>query len=176
MDARLLPRVGLGEIATTGRRKRVRDLLRLAVMAMAFLSIVGFVFEHHRECQRWHSSGPHDWAGWHTFLSDAGPWPIVVMMFILLGQSWSHRGRMILATMVAVVGAILGFAVLLSYAMVHLLSHVDHGAGVMPFALIAVVALSALQSVAELVLAVAERRALERDEPVVPGAVVVRTH
>ncbi|MBK9035028.1 MAG: hypothetical protein IPL61_27820 [Myxococcales bacterium] len=172
-DTPLVPRRPLRLIDTTGIRKRVRDGVRIALGVAILLAALGFATETHRVCTRWHQTSPHEWSSAHHVLADLGPWPFVVLVGVVGLQWWAHRRRLIVGVVAAVGSAALAFGLLLAYALAHFLDHVDGAGPLVPIGLVGAFLLAAAQLVVEPVVAVLERRALARTDPVMPRAVVV---
>ena len=176
---RLTPRRRLADMILTGTRKKARDGLRIAILVSVAMTVIGLLLERHHACPRWdHDSPGHAWGPTHRFLSEAGVWPLVVLAVIALGQWWAHVGGMALSVVLAVIDLVLAAVVLIAFTITHLLSHVESvgpGAAFLSIGLSAGMLLTLAQVVVEPWVAIAERRVLERSEPVFPGAIVVRS-
>lgn len=171
-------RLALTDLDVTGARKQVRDLMRLLVIGLAGLAAVGIVLERHRVSRSWFEETRH-WGAAHALLADTGPWPLILLGIIVVGQLFAHRCRMLVGLLAAIANLILASTVLVGDVTVHLFAHVDHtsGWGVgLPFALVTLMAACIAQIAVEPWVAAAERRALEWPSPELPSAVVVRGH
>lgn len=172
VDRPLRPRRYLLDVPLTGGRATVHAVLRWSALAMIGLTLLAVVTEHHQVCSAWGHCDPEDWGDPHTLLADLGAAPLLGLVLLAALQLAGYRRRMLGALASAIATTIGAVALLGAIGLAHLLSSVRGDDGAMVGALLVTV-LALAQVIAEPILTVGMRRALERDEPRFPGARVV---
>jgi len=170
------PRRRLCDVTLTGWRRHLRRACNAGIAGLAALAFVLLVFERHRRDQRyWDTSDPHDWGPWHSFVAETAFLPLIGLGLTVAAAWWARRSfpRAIVPGLLA---AATSFGTFALFVVVHLFDEVDAN-GAMDIALILqapLFFLGLVQTVAEPVLPILERRRLERDEdPVFPTARLV---
>lgn len=172
------PRLAVGALFLTGRRKLTRDRVRLVTLALVVCAIVGYVLERHGVDGSWFGNDKSSDPPMHSLLSDTGPWPVVLLVFVGLMQLWAYTNRMLFGLLTAIGALIATLVVSAVFLVQHLLSSVDHnaiGELFLPISLAALAIASLVQIVVEPWLAYAERTAIEWPQSEgLPSAVVVQ--
>lgn len=169
---RLQPRRPLSDIALTGDRVTWHAATRWLIGGLVSLVALLVATEQHQVCESWGSCDASDWGAAHTLVSDLGGMPFLLLAVIAALQLAGYRRRMLAGLLTAIGSAVMAVYLLLSVALVHLLSKVEGGGSAAGLSLILVV-VCLFQIVLEPVLAARARRDLEAADPHVPRAAVV---
>jgi hypothetical protein len=111
-------RESLAKIDLTGPRRTFRRISTWAITGFAAIGTLGYVLPAHEI----HGS-------WHSNYADGGPFTLVVLAIVIaaaLGLRNRQLGSGMVTGLLAIVGSVVALAPVL---LVHLLSHVEHGAG-----------------------------------------------
>ena len=147
-------------------RAALRAVLSWGVIAIATLGAIGYVLPAHRVDEA---------ASFHSNFADGGEMPLFVLAAVATAAYALRRrglGAGIATGVIATGGAILA---VMPVFLVHFLAHVEHAAGDDLFA-VGVLGLffgGIVTAIADPILYISQRRALERQDPQFPRARVV---